>query len=217
MKKAYLSYLLVLAASALGSGASAQPYPLEADDRRFVELANGGRYAEAYALAESAPERFAHWCAHLLFHTIPPRGTYSVGEAVVRAAEHACRYREVNLEAAAYCYDTLALILRWKDQDPRIAQALPGAKLPNLSPSEGDQGLQALAEKGVSFAVYRRNRFKSEVLEKLVRERPYSLGGQLAAGSLANRLWETGNRKGEMVRYALLAPGVSSLAGGVLA
>ena len=111
-----------------------------------------------------------------------------MGEAAVRAAEHACRYREVNLEAAAYCYRTLALILRWKDQDPRIAQALPGAKLPSLSPSEGDQGLQALAEKGVSLAVYYRNPFKTEVLERLVRERPYSLGGQLAAGALANLL-----------------------------
>ena len=216
MKKAYLPYLLVLAASVLGPGASAQPYPLEADDRRFAELANGGRYAEAYALAESAPERFAHWYAYLLFHTVPPKGTYSVGEATVRAAEHACRYREVNLEAAAYCYRTLALILRWKDQDPRIAQTLPGAKLPSLSPSEVDQGLQALAEKGVSPAVYYRNSSKTEVLERLVRERPYSLGGQLAAGALANDLWERGNRGGEMVRYALLAPGVSPLAGGVL-
>jgi len=217
VKKAYLPYLLVLAASVLGSGASAQPYPLEADDRRFAELANGGRYAEAYALAESAPERFAHWYAYLLFHAVPPKGTYSPGEATVRAAEHACRYREANLEAAAYCYRTLGLILRWKDQDPRIAQALPGAKLPDLSPSELDQGLQALAEKGVSLAVYFRNTAKLEVLERLVRERPYSLGGQLAAGAIANRLWEAGDRKGEMVRYALLAPGVSSLAGGVLA
>jgi hypothetical protein len=208
-----------LAASVLGSSASAQPYPLEADDRRFAELANRGRYAEAYALAENAPERFAHWYAYLLFHTVPPKGTYSVGEAVVRAAEHACRYREVNLEAAAYCYETLAVILRWKDQDPRIAQALPGAKLPRLSPSEVDQGLQTLAEKGVSLAVYfyYRSRLKSEALERLVRERPHSLGGQLAAGLLASRLWERGNRGSEMVRYALLAPGVSSLAGGVLA
>jgi hypothetical protein len=208
-----------LAASVLGSSASAQPYPLEADDRRFAELANRGRYAEAYALAENAPERFAHWYAYLLFHTVPPKGTYSVGEAVVRAAEHACRYREVNLEAAAYCYETLAVILRWKDQDPRIAQALPGAKLPRLSPSEVDQGLQTLAEKGVSLAVYfyYRSRLKSEALERLVRERPHSLGGQLAAGLLASRLWERGNRGSEMVRYALLAPGVSSLAGGALA
>jgi hypothetical protein len=208
-----------LAASVLGSSASAQPYPLEADDRRFAELANRGRYAEAYALAENAPERFAHWYAYLLFHTVPPKGTYSVGEAVVRAAEHACRYREVNLEAAAYCYETLAVILRWKDQDPRIAQALPGAKLPRLSPSEVDQGLQTLAEKGVSLAVYfyYRSRLRSEALEKLVRERPHSLRGQLAAGLLASRLWEGGNRGGGMARYALLAPGVSSLAGGVLA
>lgn len=217
MKKAYLPYLLVLATSVLGSGASAQPYPLEGDDRRFAELANGGRYPEAYALAESAPERFAHWYAHLLFDAVPPKGTYSPGEATVRAAEHACRYREANLEAAAYCYDTLALILRWKDQDPRIAQALPGAKLPELSPSELDQGLRALAEKGISYAAYLRNRAKPEVLERLVRERPHSLGGQLAAGFLANRLWERGDRGSEMARYALLAPGVSSLAGGVLA
>ncbi|MGC8905387.1 hypothetical protein [Thermus sp.] len=217
MKKAYLPYLLVLATSVLGSGASAKPYPLEGDDRRFAELANGGRYPEAYALAESALERFAHWYAHLLFDAVPPKGTYSPGEATVRAAEHACRYREANLEAAAYCYDTLALILRWKDQDPRIAQALPGAKLPELSPSELDQGLRALAEKGISYAAYLRNRAKPEVLERLVRERPHSLGGQLAAGFLANRLWERGDRGSEMARYALLAPGVSSLAGGVLA
>jgi hypothetical protein len=219
MKKAYLPYLLALAASVLGSSASAQPYPLEADDRRLAELANRGRYAEAYALAESAPERFAHWYAHLLFHTVPPKGAYSVGEAVVRAAEHACRHREANLEAAAYCYETVAVILRWKDQDPRIAQALPGAKLPSLSPSEVDRGLQALVEKGVSLAVYfhYRSRLKSEALERLVRERSHSLGGQLAAGLLASRLWERGNRGGEMARYALLAPGVSSLAGGALA
>ncbi len=217
MKKAYLPYLLVLAASVLGPGASAQPYPLEADDRRFAELANGGRYAEAYALAERAQERFAHWHAYLLFYAVPPKGTYSPGEAIVRAAEHACRYREANPEAAAYCYRTLAVILRWKDQDPRIDQALPGAKLPSLSPSEADQGLQALAERGVSLAVYYRNPSKPEVLERLVRGRPYSLGGQLAAGLLANRLWEAGDRKGEMVRYALLAPGVSPLAGGALA
>ncbi len=190
--------------------------PLEADDRRFAELANRGRYAEAYALAERAPERFAHWYAHLLFHAVPPKGAYSPGEAAVRAAEHACRYREANPEAAAYCYETLALVLRWKDHDPRIAQALPGAKLPGLSPAEMERGLQALAEGGVSLAVYHRNQLKSEVLEKLVRERPYSLGGQLAAGLLANRLWETGDRKGEMARYALLAPGVSPLAGGAL-
>jgi len=217
VKGAHLPYLLVLAASVLGSGGAAQPYPLEANDRRFAELANGGRYPEAYALAESAPERFAHWYAYLLFNAVPPKGTYSLGEATVRAAEHACRYREANLEAAAYCYNTLSLILRWKDRDPRIAQALPGAKLPDLSPSELDRGLQALAEKGVSYAVYLRNRTKPEVLEGLLRERPYSLGGQLAAGSLANRLWERGNRGSEMARYALLAPGVSSLAGGVLA
>jgi hypothetical protein len=209
--KVFLLTLALLPAPALARS------PLEADDRRFAELANRGRYAEAYALAESAPERFAHWYAHLLFHTVPPKGAYSVGEAAVRAAEHACRHREANPEAAAYCYEALALVLRWKDHDPRIARALPGAKLPGLSPSEVDRGLQTLAEKGVSLAVYHRDRSKPEVLEGLVRERPYSLGGQLAAGALANRLWETGDRKGEMARYALLAPGVSSLAGGALA
>jgi hypothetical protein len=183
-----------LAASVLGSSASAQPYPLEADDRRFAELANRGRYAEAYALAENAPERFAHWYAYLLFHTVPPKGTYSVGEAVVRAAEHACRYREVNLEAAAYCYETLAVILRWKDQDPRIAQALPGAKLPRLSPSEVDQGLQTLAEKGVSLAVYfyYRSRLRSEALERLVRERPHSLRRAARGGAFGEPPLGTG-------------------------
>ena len=50
MKKAYLLYLLVLVVSVLGLGAFAQPYPLEEDDRRFAELANQGRYSEAYAL-----------------------------------------------------------------------------------------------------------------------------------------------------------------------
>jgi hypothetical protein len=209
--KAFLLTLALLPAPALARS------PLEADDRRLAELANRGRYAEAYALAERAPERFAHWYAYLLFHTVPPKGAYSAGEAAVRAAEHACRYREANPEAAAYCYETLAVILRWRDHNPRIARALPGAKLPGLSPSEVDQGLGALAEKGVSLAVYYRNSSKTEALERLVRERPYSLGGQLAAGALANHLWETGDRKGEMLRYALLAPGVSSLAGGVLA
>jgi hypothetical protein len=198
--------------------ALARPSP-EADDRRFAELANRGRYAEAYALAESAPERFAHWYAHLLLHAVPPKGAYSPGEATVRAAERACRHREANPEAAAYCYEALALVLRWKDHDPRIARALPGAKLPGLSPSEVDRGLGALAEKGVSLAVYfyHRDRLKPEALEGLVRERPHSLGGQLAAGALANRLWEGGDRGREMVRYALLAPGVSPLAGGALA
>ncbi len=104
-----------------------------------------------------------------------------------------------------------------RDRDPRIAQALPRAKLPSLSPSELDRGLQTLAEKGVSYAVYLRNRAKPELLERLLWERPHSLGGQLAAGFLANRLWERGDRGDSMVRYARLAPGVSSQAGGVLA
>ncbi len=125
----------------LGLGAWAQPYPLEADDRRLAGLANLGRYAEAHALAESAPERFAHWHALLLFHAVPPRGTYPLGEATVRAAERTCRYREANLEAAAYCHDTLALILRWRckqlgNSAHHFTPTLAHLRFPSLHPSE---------------------------------------------------------------------------------
>ncbi|WCM40110.1 hypothetical protein [Thermus antranikianii] len=187
------------------------------DDQRFVELVRVARYPEAYALTEKEPARFAHWWAYMTARTVPPWGSNLTPiEAHVRATEWACRYREFNAEAAAFCYYEIQLVLRWKDQDPRYPEALKGVSLPNLTAAEAQQALESLAAKGVSLAVFRVKRGEESALKDLAQNRPYSLGGQLAAGALADILWR--RYEGEKaVQYALKAAGTSASAAGVLA
>lgn len=186
-------------------------------DQRAAELANASRYDAVYALFDSDPGTYAHWAAYLLSYRIPPRGTeYALGASDVYGAEIACRYRQANKEAEAYCLNQLNLIARWKDADPRVASALPRVKLPEISSNEIAERLRQLAAEGVPYAVYMANRRDLGLLEGLVEKAPYSLGGQLAAGYLALRYWEEGNYE-KALRYAFKSPGVSGSAAGVLA
>lgn len=189
------------------------------DGREVLVLMNTGRYQEAFALAEKAPEKYAQWAAVMIKNAVPPVAhMYNLAEAAVRAAAHACRYAGVNKESEAWCYQEISGLNRAKEYDPRVAHALTQVSLPSITSTEAAERLNRLVAGGVPLAVYySASRARDEQrLRELANQHPYSLGGVLAAGFLSLSLWER-ERYAEAVALALRGAGVTGTAGGVLA